>query len=65
VVGELVLVDDWIRTRVDELEGHPRFYQRTPVRLDDGSVADAYLLPKASVVGRPIIRAGDWCRRRT
>jgi gamma-glutamylcyclotransferase (GGCT)/AIG2-like uncharacterized protein YtfP len=65
VAGELVLVDDRIRARVDELEGHPRFYQRTPIRLDDGSVAEAYLLPKTSVVGRPIIRAGDWCRRRT
>ncbi len=63
VAGELVLVDDGIRARVDELEGHPRFYQRTPIRLDDGSVAEAYLLPKTSVVGRPIIRAGDWRRR--
>jgi gamma-glutamylcyclotransferase (GGCT)/AIG2-like uncharacterized protein YtfP len=63
VVGELVLVTDAIRARVDELEGHPRFYQRTAIRLDDDTVAEAYLLPRTAVVGRPILRAGDWRRR--
>ena len=64
VIGELVLVDDQVRARIDALEGHPRFYRRTPIRLDDGSAVEAYLLPTSAVVGRPIVHAGDWCQRR-
>lgn len=33
IEGELYLVDDTILTRLDNLEGHPRHYRRTPVEV--------------------------------
>ena len=49
---------------LDRLEGHPRFYQRTPIVLADGTMVQAYLLTPEKVARRPVIESGDWRTRR-
>jgi gamma-glutamylcyclotransferase (GGCT)/AIG2-like uncharacterized protein YtfP len=63
IEGELYDVDRARLARLDRLEGHPRFYTRTPISLEDGSEALAYLLRPTQVVGRPLIPSGDWLAR--
>ena len=63
VTGELYEVDGPTLERLDRLEGHPRFYRRRPVRLEDGETAIAYLLSPAQAAGYPTIRSGDWMNR--
>ena len=46
------------------LEGHPRFYRRTRIALDDGSLVQTYLLTPEQVEGRPVIASGNWRSRR-
>ena len=48
---------------LDRLEGHPRFYRRRAVRLDDGTEVLAYLLEPGQVRGRRRIPGGDWRER--
>lgn len=63
VVGELFEVDDEGLARLDEFEGHPTFYERGSIVLVDGAEVDAYLLPRARVIGRPVVAGGDWRAR--
>lgn len=44
VVGEVYNVDVVTLAAPDRLEGHPRFYRRRSIRLDDGDEVLAYLL---------------------
>jgi gamma-glutamylaminecyclotransferase len=60
VPGELYEVDDETLAALDVLEGHPRFYQRAVVVLDDRTYAEAYVLTKDKVQGWPRIRSGSW-----
>lgn len=60
VVGEIYEVDLWTLALLDRLEGHPRFYLRQPICLDDGEEVLAYLLSAEQVRGRPQIPSGDW-----
>ncbi len=43
VLGEVWLVDEPTLARLDELEGHPRLYERRLVRLADGVPVEAYV----------------------
>ena len=63
VAGEAYDVDGTMLARVDELEGHPDFYTRTPILLDDGTAAQAYLLRPTQVRGASEILSGKWRRR--
>ena len=63
VHGELFAIDDATLARVDRLEGHPHFYRRTAVRLDDGRAVETYLLRADQVIRHPAIPGGDWRRR--
>ncbi len=60
VLGEIYAVDDATLARLDHLEGHPRLYQRTQIRLDDGQEVKAYLMDRARMHGRVLIPSGDW-----
>jgi gamma-glutamylaminecyclotransferase len=60
VRGEVYAVDDQTLVRLDRLEGHPEFYQRTPIRLADGQEVQTYLMGDARMRCRPAIASGDW-----
>jgi gamma-glutamylaminecyclotransferase len=62
IAGEVYEVDRPTLDALDRLEGHPRFYRRRAVRLDDGGEVLAYLLTPDQVRGRPRIESGDWRR---
>lgn len=63
VHGEVYSVDDATLSRLDDLEGHPGYYERQRLRLADGREVQAYVLPAAEAVGCPRIASGDWRRR--
>lgn len=63
VRGEVWGVDDATLSRLDELEGHPGYYRRRSLKLDDGRSVQAYLLPREQARGCPRIESGDWRRR--
>ena len=60
VVGEVYEVDGRTLRALDRLEGHPRFYERRAIRLEDGHAVLAYLLSPEQARGRPRIPSGDW-----
>jgi gamma-glutamylaminecyclotransferase len=62
VAGEVFLVDAATLARLDALEDAPRWYRREAVRLDDGSLAEAYLYAQ-DVGSAPRVPGGDWLRR--
>lgn len=63
VLGEVYEVDAATLARLDRLEGHPRFYQRTPIALDDGEPVEAYVMAPERAWSERIITNGDWRRR--
>jgi gamma-glutamylcyclotransferase (GGCT)/AIG2-like uncharacterized protein YtfP len=63
VVGEVYEVDEATLAALDRLEDHPRFYRRTGITLDDGTIAVTYLLSPEQVVGHPILASGNWRAR--
>ncbi|MDY0002075.1 MAG: gamma-glutamylcyclotransferase family protein [Polyangia bacterium] len=64
VTGEVYEVDPKTLAALDRLEGAPSFYHRHSVRLEDGTVAQTYLLPTDQARGLPRIPSGDWRRAR-
>lgn len=64
VAGEVYEVDEATLAALDRLEGHPRFYRRTRIALDDGAAVETYLLAPEQVEGRPVIASGNWRSRR-
>ncbi len=63
VVGELYDVDAETLASLDRLEGHPRFYRRTEIELEDGSKVQTYVLP-TDYASRPVIQSGSWREHR-
>ncbi len=64
VAGELYRVDAATLAALDELEGHPSYYQRTPIRLADGREVVAYLfVDRAALAEASPIPGGDWRSR--
>ena len=60
MAGEVYSVDSPTLAALDRLEGHPRFYRRTPITLAGGRHALAYLQAPDQTHGRPRITSGDW-----
>ncbi|MFI5302134.1 MAG: gamma-glutamylcyclotransferase [Polyangiales bacterium] len=60
VHGDVYAVDAGTLAALDRLEGHPRYYRRAPIRLEDGREVETYLLTARQVVGCPIVESGDW-----
>ena len=60
VSGEVYEVDAGTLAELDRLEGHPRFYQRQRIRLEDGGEVLAYVLTADHALGRPPIASGNW-----
>lgn len=73
--GELYEVDDATLRNLDRLEGHPSFYERTPLlvlpdEVDDAAQigewqpAEAYVLPKEWLARNSrVIESGSWRTR--
>jgi gamma-glutamylcyclotransferase (GGCT)/AIG2-like uncharacterized protein YtfP len=62
VAGELYEVGAAMLEALDDCEGHPTLYRRTPIRLADGSAVEAYLLVSSDVEDPPLVASGDWRR---
>ncbi len=60
IEGEVYVVGPHTLARLDMLEGHPDFYHRIGIALEDGSTVETYLLPPDSVAGCPVIVSGSW-----
>jgi gamma-glutamylcyclotransferase (GGCT)/AIG2-like uncharacterized protein YtfP len=60
IEGEVYEVDAATLAGLDQLEGHPRFYRRTPLRLDEHGEVETYLLTPAQVEGCLPIPSGSW-----
>jgi gamma-glutamylcyclotransferase (GGCT)/AIG2-like uncharacterized protein YtfP len=60
IEGEVFDVNDDVLERLDTLEGHPTFYTRTEIELEDGERVGAYLLPAERYADRTRIPDGDW-----
>lgn len=63
VYGEVYDVTPEVLQVLDELEGHPDWYQRTLITLDDGRRVETYLLRPVQVRGAELIPGGDWRKR--
>jgi gamma-glutamylaminecyclotransferase len=59
VAGEVYGVDDLTLAALDRLEGHPHYYRRAPVVLEDGASTETYLLVM-DAKRRRVIEGGDW-----
>ena len=63
VVGEVYEVEARTLWEIDRLEGHPSYYQRRHILLDDGQTVQAYLMPAEGACDYPVIDSGDWLDR--
>jgi gamma-glutamylaminecyclotransferase len=64
VEGEVYIVGPDTLARLDHLEGHPNWYRRAPIALEDGTPDETNQQPRAGVHGRPVIASGSWRARR-
>jgi len=60
ITGELYEVTKETLAQLDRLEGHPHFYERTPIRLIGGRTVDAYVLKHDDGRSRGVIESGSW-----
>ncbi len=60
VHGEVYAVDPRSLAELDRFENHPELYRRTPIRLADGTWAEAYLLHDRHATTHPVIASGRW-----
>jgi len=61
VLGEVFDVDGATLARLDRLEGHPHFYMRSVIALEDGERVETYLIPLETVAPhRAVVATGDW-----
>lgn len=63
VRGEIYEVDRITLMDLDFLEGHPSFYYRTSIQLDNGEIVQTYLQSPEQVEGLQRISSGDWRNR--
>ena len=59
IKGELWSVSERVWERVEQLEGYPSFYDRTPLETPHGQ-AQMYILDEDDLTGRSLVESGDW-----
>lgn len=62
VVGEVYEVSQQTLDRLDMAEGHPHFYLRTLITLEDEAEVSAYLIPNIEMYSCDLIPSGDWMK---
>ncbi len=65
VLGEVYEISKETRSHLDQIEGHPDMYVRTPIVLEDGTEAEVYLFPHRGmyhVMYYDVIEDGDWIK---
>ena len=60
VEGEVYLVTAEHLAELDRYEGYPELYRRELMRLGDGSLAEAYVMPASALSGHRKIPGGVW-----
>ena len=55
VMGELYLCTPSLIEAMDKMEGHPFWYKRKRVWMDDGTWAHTYIMPKEGVHDLPLV----------
>jgi gamma-glutamylcyclotransferase (GGCT)/AIG2-like uncharacterized protein YtfP len=63
IAGEVYEIDERTLSTIDSFEGHPRFYRRTRIVLEDGTAVESYLQSPEQVEGHPLIESGNWRAR--
>jgi gamma-glutamylcyclotransferase (GGCT)/AIG2-like uncharacterized protein YtfP len=63
VVGEIYQVDSEILMKTDMMEGHPVFYKRMDIEIEDFDNVQAYFLPRDEYGHMPKIESGDWTKK--
>jgi len=63
VQGELYAVDLETRRKIDVSRQVPILFQRSKIRLADGSEAETYLMSADQVRGKRRLAHGDWRKR--
>jgi gamma-glutamylaminecyclotransferase len=63
VSGEVCEVTPEVLHVLDELEGHPDWYERTPIHVDDGRRVEEYLMTAEQAQGARVISSGNWRKR--
>jgi gamma-glutamylaminecyclotransferase len=64
VHGEVYEVSAATLDRLDSLEGHPHFYQRTRVRMSTGDEAWVYSMTTEKLTAKRVIASGNWVDQR-
>lgn len=65
VVGEVYRVDVALRSKLDVAREVPVLFRRERIQLEDGSVAECYLMTADQIRGRRRLAHGDWSQRFT
>ena len=64
IKGEVYVIDPPTLKRVDFLEGHPYFYKRQMIKLENGEQVVAYLLnDDLDNHEKDIVATGDWRKK--
>lgn len=59
IKGEVYEVNEFTLSRLDSLEGHPRWYQRKEVNTSLGK-AWMYIMPREKCEGLNEVQSGNW-----
>ena len=61
VSGEVYAVNPENLKKLDELEGHPDWYLRKKIQLENGEEVETYVLPESIAIAEKGVKiAGDW-----
>jgi len=63
IVGEVYEVDAITLAALDRLEGHPDFYTRVKIVLENGSNVETYLLRRRPTQDCSVVVSGSWAER--
>ena len=60
ITGEIYIVTNFVLKILDQIEGHPDFYKREQIDIENFDKISAYFLDKDKYASYPEIESGDW-----